>query len=446
MARTLGSAGSLGVDEEACVAAGVDPLRLARLPARLASYVEDGRLPCLQVAIERDGRRLLDWAIGFRDVERQVPVGHDTIFRIYSMTKPLVSIALLTLFEEGRIGLDDPVGTYLPALAEPTVYLGGGLDAVQTRPATSPITVRHLLTHTSGLTYDFFQETVVDGLYRRRRLTTAGWPGSLADFVDALGELPLLFDPGSRWNYSVATDVVGRLVEVVSGQSLPQALAERVLGPLGMRETGFAVPAGAEDRLAACYLQGPDGLVLQDDPSRSRFLETPSLTSGGGGLVSTTDDYLRFCRMLLEGGRADPTSTAALGADGSARPSRRDDGSSTNRSAPGDRERVLSPRTVELLLANHLPDGADLATLAFSQASRVRGVGFGLGGAVVVDPVAAGQLASPGQWSWGGMASTAFFVDPEEDLAVVAMTQLIPSGELRLRSELDTLVYQALID
>lgn len=446
MTRSVGSGASVGVDEDACNATGVDPLRLARLPARLARYVEDGRLPCLHVTIERDGRRLADWAIGFRDVERRVPIGHDTVFRIYSMTKPLVSVALLTLFEEGRIGLDDPVGMYLPALAEPRVYLGGGLDAVQTRPATSPITVRHLLTHTSGLTYDFFQESVVDGLYRRRRLSTAAWPGTLADYVDALGELPLLFDPGSRWNYSVATDVVGRLVEVISGQSLPEALAERVLQPLGMRDTGFAVPAGAEDRLAACYLEDPDGIVLQDDPSQSRFLHAPSLASGGGGLVSTTDDYLRFCRMLLEEGRAEPNPTDTPGADGSAALSDDHGESPTSHRPPASRRRILSPRTVELALANHLPDGADLATLAWSQTSRVRGVGFGLGGAVVVDPVAAGQLASPGQWSWGGMASTAFFVDPEEDLAVVAMTQLIPSSELRLRSELDTLVYQALVD
>jgi len=415
---TLALPSQLDLDGDACRQAGVDPDRLALLPARLASLVEDGSLPCLDVVVERRGQRLLRWSAGWSDEERRAPLGRDARWRIYSMTKPIVSLGLLTFFEEGRFGLDDPVGTFLPALAGPRVLSGGNLDQPRTRPALAPITLRHLLTHTSGLTYDFLRESTVDALYRSRGLTTHGWSGDLASWVDALGELPLLFEPGERWNYSVSIDVVGRVVEVLAGRPLDEVLAERVLGPLGMGDTGFSLPPEEADRLVACWARMPDGeLRVVDRAETSPWRTRPSMLSGGGGMVSTTEDYVRFCRMLL--GRGE------LGG-----------------------RRVLGPRTVDLALANHLPGGRTVAELGrpeFSGSSMV-GVGFGLGGSVVVDPVGNGLLGPPGLWSWGGMASTAFFVHPAEELAVVAMTQLMPSATSPLRPLLRTLVYQALVD
>jgi len=408
----------LELDEEACRDAGVDASRLRRVPERLAPLVSEGPLPCLDVVVERRGRRLLRWIAGFADAERRVPLEREATWRIYSMTKPIVTVALLSLLEEGLVGLDDEVATWLPAFAEPRVYRGGSGDALKTAAASTPLSVRHLLTHTSGLTYDFFFETVVDELYRRHKLTTQGWPGDLGSWVDELASLPLLFEPGQRWNYSVSIDVVGRLIEVLSGQPLDQALAERVFNPLGMDQTGFWVSERSAGSLVACWAQPPSGdVVVFDRPESSRWLERPSMLSGGGGLVSTTEDYVRFCRMLLGGG--------ALGG-----------------------HRVLGPRTLALAMQNHLPGGRTIDAMGpaeFSGASTA-GLGFGLGGSVLVDPVAAGLPGAPGRFSWGGIAGTTFFVVPRDELSVVAMTQLIPPAASPLRRRLAVLVDQALVD
>jgi len=398
---------------------GLDARRLARVGEHLAGYVDDGRLPGWSVLVSRGGRVAYAARYGMRDVEAGLPVEGDTIWRIFSMTKPIVSVAALMLFEEGRFELTDPVARYLPAFAEPRVFTGGTPIRPATRPAATPVTVRHLLTHTSGLTYGFHRVDPVDGIYRH-----AGYDFGVPRGVDleaataAWAGFPLVCEPGSAWNYSVSTDVLGRLVEVVSGQPLDAFLGERILGPLGMADTGFGVPPEKLHRLAAMYSPGPGGRVARNDAfGRLGHNPRPRFLSGGGGLVSTAGDYHRFTRFLAAGGELDGV-------------------------------RLLGPRTVSLMTSNHLPGGVDLAAFGrrvFAE-TRYTGFGFGLGVAVVVDPVATGTLTSPGEFGWGGLASTAFWVAPAEELAVVLMTQLTPSDTYPLRSQLRQLVYAAILD
>lgn len=406
------------VPEVAPADVGLDPRRLARVGAYLAGYVDDGRLPGWSVLVARGGRVAYAARYGMRDVEAGLPVEGDTIWRIFSMTKPVVSVAALMLYEEGGFELTDPVARYLPVFAEPRVFAGGTPTRPATRPAATPITVRHLLTHTSGLTYGFHRVDPVDSIYRH-----AGYEFGVPRGVDleaataAWAGFPLVCEPGSAWNYSVSTDVLGRLVEVVSGQALDRFLAERVFGPLGMADTGFGVPPEKLHRLAAMYSPSPGGRVARNDAfGRLGHNPRPRFLSAGGGLVSTTRDYHRFTRLLAGGGELDGV-------------------------------RLLGPRTVSLMTSNHLPGGADLAASGrrvFAE-TRYAGVGFGLGVAVVVDPVATGTLTSRGEFGWGGMASTAFWVAPAEELAVVLMTQLTPSDAYPLRSVLRQLVYASIV-
>lgn len=396
---------------------GFDPTRLARLARLLDAYVADRRLPGWQLLVARQGRLVYSGRGGLRDVEADLPVEEDTIFRIYSMTKPLTSVAVMSLVEEGRLELADPVARYLPAFAEPRIYRGGPSTAPVCVPATEPIRVWHLLTHTAGLTYGFHDHHPVDVMYQRAGFA---W-GSPRDLdtqacAERFASLPLLFEPGSSWTYSVATDVLGALVEVISGQRLDQFLAERVLGPLGMQDTAFAVPSEHQGRVAALYSPGADGRITRV-ASAAVPVEPPPFLSGGGGLLGTAADYLRFAETIRQGG--------ALG-----------------------QARVLAPRTVELMGANHLPGGADLETFGerlYAESPFV-GTGFGLGFAVLLDPAGAKSFGSPGELSWGGAASTAFWVDRRLDISVVFCTQLLPSNTLPVRSQLRTLVYQALLE
>ncbi len=390
--------------------------RLERVAAWMQGQVTGGRLAGLEVAISRRGRIAFHRCHGKRDLARNADASPDTIWRIYSMTKPLTSVAAMMLYEEGRFQLDDPITRFLPAFAGQRVFTGGGYGAVATEPAVRDITFRDLLTHTSGLTYGFMQATPVDAIYRAQKLELPGAKEPLGDIVERLARVPLIAQPGTEWNYSVASDVLGHLVAVISGQPFDAFLRERVLGPLEMADTDFFVPSGKVNRFAASYDKGPDGRPrLVDDPETSRFLAPPAAPSGGGGLVGTARDYMRFCQTLL-----------ARGAYGS--------------------QRLLGRKTVELMTMNHLDgDMAAMGQPRFAESSYY-GIGFGLGFSVVLDPARAQIVGSAGECAWGGMASTAFWIDPAEDLAVVLMTQLIPSSSYPLRRELRALTYQALID
>jgi CubicO group peptidase (beta-lactamase class C family) len=378
-------------------------------------YLDTGKLPCALTLVERNGQVAHLSALGRMDVERNRPLQEDTIFRIYSMTKPLTSLALMMLVEEGRVSLDDPVHRHIPQWRDLAVYEGGFIGSFRTRRTSAPMRVIDLMRHTSGLTYGFQQRTNVDAAYRKLHLGEIPTAVSLEQMIEELARIPLEFSPGSAWNYGVSTDVVGYLVGRISGQPFEQFLRSRILDPLGMTDTDFWVPAAKASRFAACYAATPDGrMALQDDPQTSFFLKPPSFVSGGGGLVSTVADYLRFCRMLLNGGVLDGV-------------------------------RLVSPKTLELMSQNHLPGGKDLPDLAVSLFSEVTyaGVGFGLGFAVSVSPARGLLPGSPGDISWGGLASTYFWVDPRERLIVIFMTQLTPSATYPIRRELRTLVYSA---
>ena len=395
---------------------GFSPERLARIDRLLSEkYVGPGRMPCAQFLLARDGETVHETVLGNRDVERGVALTADTVFRIYSMTKPVACVALMTLVEEGLIALDDPVAKHIPAWKDLGVF-AAGVDAYMTTPPTRPMQVVDLMRHTSGLTYGFQSRTNVDAAYRKLKVEEMHGDHDLETFIGMLAKLPLEFSPGEAWNYSVSTDVVGYLVQKIAGKSLSQVLRERIFEPLKMTDTGFFVREDQRSRFGACYNATPQGgLKLQDDPQASPYLKPPALESGGGGLVSTAADYLRFANMLVNGGELDGA-------------------------------RILSPMTVRLMASNHLPGGKDLTELSrslFSESTNA-GVGFGLGFAVVFDPPKTLIPCSMGEFYWGGAASTAFWVDPVEKVTAVFMTQLLPSSTYPIRRELRTLVYSAL--
>jgi len=396
-------------------AVGLSSHRLARLDAFLErNYIEPGKLKGAVIAVARRGQVAHLSALGQMDAERARPMRDDVIFRIYSMTKPLTSTAFMMLVEEGLVALDDPVSKYIPEWKDLGVFDGGTLQGFRTKPPARPMLVVDLLRHTSGLTYGFQNRTNVDAAYRKLGIGEIDTQGTLDSMIAGLTRVPLEFSPGEAWNYSVSTDVVGYLVGKISGMPFEQFLKRRVLEPLKMVDTDFYTPPAKADRLAACYSLTPRGVVLQDDPRKSPFLAPPGFVSGGGGLVSTARDYMRFCQMLLNGGELEGA-------------------------------RLISPKTIELMGANHLPGGQDIATMSksmFSEAAYA-GLGFGLGFSTTIDPAATLIPASKGDLSWGGAASTFFWVDPREELAVVLMTQLLPSSSYPIRRELRTLVYSA---
>ena len=401
---------------------GLDQGRLDRIDRHFARYVDDGRLPGWQLTVSRRGRLAHVSGYGLRDIEAGLPVETDTLWRIYSMTKPVTTVAAMMLHEEGAFELTDPVSRFIPSFAGVRVQTGGSDLKPVTGPATEPVRIWHLLTHTAGLTYGFHRTHPVDAQYRAAGFDWANPPGlDLAQCCDQWAGLPLLFQPGAEWNYSVATDVLGRVVEVASGQSLDEFLAARVLGPLGMTDTAFHVAPGDAPRLAALYTPGSGGKAARLDALGGVPDARPRFLSGGAGLISTAADYHRFTQMLL--GR--PGSPAG----------------------ELDGTRLLSPRTVAYMTRNHLPGGADLETFGrplFAE-TPFRGVGFGLGFAVVIDAAAGKTICSEAEYSWGGAASTAFWVDPAEEMTVCFFTQLLPSNAHPIRSQLRQLVYQALV-
>ena len=398
---------------------GLDGGRLARLDRHFAPYVDDGRLTGWLLLVARRGRIAHLASYGMRDRENSLPVEPDTLWRLASMTKPVTSVAAMMLYEEGAFELKDPVSRWIPAFEHMRVYRSGSDTKPDTRPATEPIRVWHLLTHTAGLTYGFHHAHPVDAMYRAAGFEWGSPAGAdLEACCETWASLPLLFEPGAEFNYSVATDVLGRLVEVVSGQTLDEFFRTRIFEPLGMTDTGFWVEPGRADRLAAAYVANPAGAALPPVLFNSGSqLSPPAFLSGGGGLIGTAGDYFRFAEMLRRGGELDGV-------------------------------RLLSPRTVAYMTRNQLPGGADLESFGrplFAE-TTFDGVGFGLGFSVVTDPAAGKVLTSRGEYGWGGAFSTAFWVAPEEDLTAMFFTQLLPSSTHPIRSQLKQLVYQALVD
>jgi CubicO group peptidase (beta-lactamase class C family) len=414
-------------------AAGMDAGRLARIDHHLRTrYVEPGKIAGCQVAVQRRGALAHFSSLGWADRERQVPVADDTVWRIFSMTKPITGVALMSLYEQGHFQLTDAVHKLIPAwrglrVAEPDP--GGGPPRLV--PPRRPMQVRDLMMHTSGLGYgpdnrDLDLEGVLSRTAGadsaspgRRRAPSPALAADLETLVERAASWPLRFHPGEHWLYSFGIDVCGRLVEIISGQGFDDYLSAEVFEPLGMVDTAFSVPETALGRFSAGYARNArKQLVLVDDPETSPYLTPPTFLSGGGGLVSTTADYLRFCQMLLGGGELDG-------------------------------RRVLGRKTVELMTRNHLPGGAQLGDLAESGGYGevgFDGVGFGLTMAVNLGPVESGVIGSAGDYSWGGAASTIFWVDPAEELVVVFMTQLLPSGTFDFRNQLKALVYPAIVD
>ena len=396
---------------------GLSSTRLNRIPEHLKGYVDNGRLPGYLVLVARRGQPAYLSRYGLRDVEAHTPVEEDTIFRIYSMTKPITSVALMTLYERGLFQLDTPVSAFIPAFKHLEVFESGDAQQYQTTPAEREITMRDLLTHTAGFTYGFMNVHPVDAMYRAQGVEGSSSKGTLHDMVQKLGTLPLLFSPGTRWSYSVATDVLGYLVELLSGKSLAAYCSAHIWEPLGMRDTAFAVADEDVPRLAANYEYQKGRFRLIDSPTKSVYRGQPTFLSGGGGLVSTADDYLKFLLMLRNRGVLNG-------------------------------ERLLGRKTVELMTMNHLPDNADLSRMGQKVFSEMPfdGIGFGLGFSITLDPAKAQILGSPGEYSWGGAASTTFWVDPVEDLIVIFLTQLMPSSSYPLRRELRVLTYQSIVE
>jgi CubicO group peptidase (beta-lactamase class C family) len=332
------------------------------------------------------------------------------------MTKPITSVALMMLYEEGLFQLDDPVSEFIPSFEKTKVYVSGDPDDMVCEPLQTPITLHHLLTHTSGLTYGFGNDGPIPELYRKLRTDFDTHDGPLEKVVERLAQIPLEFQPGQRWNYGVSADVLGRVVEVVSGQFLDVFLKEKILDPLGMVDTGFAVPPNKTDRFASLYAKNEtSNLVLSERPQESPMIGSVETFSGGSGLVSTVADYFRFTEMLRRRGEFEGV-------------------------------RLLGRKTIEYMTTNHLQgDLADMGQPAFNE-TTYEGIGFGLGFSVMLDPAKARVLGTPGEYAWGGYASTAFWIDPLEDTTVIFLTQLIPSSAYPVRRELRVLTYQALVD
>lgn len=393
---------------------GLDAKALNRLDQHFAHVVDEGRLPGFLVSVARAGRVAHLTTHGRRDRAAALPVESDTLWRIYSMSKPITSVAALILLEEGRLALTDPVSRFLPEFTDPQVHVSGsGCDLV-TRPA-QPILIQHLLTHTAGLTFAFYHSHPVDALYRAANLESSVVPGStLAETCAVYAKLPLQFEPGTQWNYSVATNVLGRVIEVVSGQPLDEFVAERVFRPLGMTDAGFWVPPEHMDRLAELYGETEDGGI---EPTPGLPLKyRPRFLSGSGGVVATAHDYHRFMEMLRRGGELDGV-------------------------------RVLSAETVALMTRNHLPGGADLRSFGARPHDEPgnAGVGFGLGVSVVIDPDRTTAPAGLGTYGWSGVATTTFWVDPSRDLTVQFMTQVRHRTSRSYWQDLKRLVHEAVV-
>ena len=396
--------------------AGFCPARLKRISPWLKRYVDEKKLPFAHVAVLRKGQLAYTDFYGARDIEAGSPVVDDGIYRIYSMTKLVTTVAALALYEKGAFQLDDPVDKFVDEFRDARVFISGRKDSTNSVEAETPMTIRQLMNHTSGLTYGAFDPGPVGQLMRSRKIDFGNLQANLGDTVRRLASIPLCFQPGSQWRYGVSTDVLGYVIEVVTGKTLLQVFDELIFKPLNMNDTFFEVPINKVKKFCSLYTRTKsESLKLLECAGSSRFCKPVNMYSGGGGLISSMRDYLVFLEMIRCGGRYDDAQ-------------------------------ILGRKTVELMLRNHLSgDMASMGQPTFSE-MPMEGIGFGLGGAILLDPAKAQILGSEGEFTWGGMASTAFWIDPKEELSVVFMTQLIPSSCYPIRRELRVLVYQALVD
>lgn len=385
---------------------GMSTERLERIRPFMQQYIDKGQLVGIQTLVARRGKIVHFETMGTLDMETGAPLEEDSLFRIYSMTKPVVTTAAMILHEEGKFRLDEPIARYLPAFEDVQVMENGEGEPVA---ADYPPTIRQVMSHTAGLTYGIFGNTAVDKMYREAEILRNR---DIKEMVERLGKIPLQYQPGTRWHYSVSVDVIGRLIEVVSGMPLDEFLEARLFGPLGMNDTFFEVPDDKDDRFGTNHMRNRSGdLVVVDRPGDSEFTNTVTFFSGGGGLVSTTQDYLKYSQMMLNGGELNGV-------------------------------RILSPKTVELMTINHLPEGA---TSGFGERPGVMGAfGFGLGFGVATEKPR-GTLGSKGEYNWGGAAGTVFWNDPEEELTAILMVQMM-RNPYPLRTQFKNLVYQAVIE
>ena len=372
------------------------------------TYVKDGKYVGTLTLVARKGEIAYLDSLGFMDRENERPMQEDAIFRIYSMTKSVTSIAVMQLLEKSKFRLDDPVHWYIPQFKDIGVYQAGVYPNFLTSKPERDMSIKDLLTHMSGLTYNFMYRTNVDAAHRSSDLMRSE---NLEEFINTLSKLPLEFSPGKKWNYSVSTDVLGYLVEQVSGQSLDEYFKKNIFEPLGMEDTDFECPDDKLSRLASLYEHNQSG--------KPKLMKVPSLDvkmmSGGGGLFSTMSDYYKFASMLLNQGEMNGA-------------------------------RIIGRKTLQYMTSNHLPNGRDLTEMSESAFSETpyAGVGFGLGFSVMLDPLKSQTLSDIGEFGWGGMASTVFFINPKEDMLVIFLTQLVPSSTYQVRRELRSLVYSAL--
>jgi CubicO group peptidase (beta-lactamase class C family) len=394
--------------------AGFSSERLQRLNRLMQGYVDSGRIAGMVTMLAREGHVFHFERFGLANIESGKPMELDAICRIYSMTKPITSVAVMMLYEEGYFQLDDPVSKYIPELGDLKVSVGMGQTGPKLVDQEHPITIRHLLTHTGGLSYRHFQDTPVDAMYRNADLLNPD--STLKEMIGKLGQLPLVTQPGTAWRYSVSTDVLGYLVEVLSSMPFDRFLEERIFQLLGMTDTGFHLPEHKLDRLATAYGRGNGDQIQElDNPQVNSYKSSKTMFSGGGGLASTATDYFHFSQMMLNGGELDGI-------------------------------RLLAPKTVDLMTTNHLPEALIPFSVFDERAYEMVGCGFGLGFRVVTDIAQHGVLGSEGTYSWGGSASTIFWVDPEEELIAILMPQFMPSGQYDIWREFQVAIYQALVE
>ena len=396
---------------------GFSSARLQRISTRLQSYIDEGKLAGLITTVARRGKTVYLEKLGWMDREAQRPMEFDAIFRIASMTKPITAVAMMTLYEEGHFTLNTPISEFIPGFKDVKVLVQETGDGVEVADLIRPITFRHLFTHTAGLSYGWNQDDPVDRCYTKLQETTGfdREKSATKDVVDLLVQAPLAFQPGTRWRYSLAIDVLGYLIEVISGQPLDQFFKERLLEPLGMVDTDFYVPQAKADRLTALYghPNAEKELQLLEAPAHSPRLTKPTFLSGGGGLVSTVGDYARFLQMLVNGGELGGT-------------------------------RILSPTTVDLFTINHAPAAALPYGFAEGEDLFHQGYGYSLGTRVLVDVSASGKAGSVGEFGWDGAFNTYFWVDRAQALYGLLMTQHSPNNYYPLADTFKQLTYQAL--
>ncbi len=395
---------------------GLSSDRLKHLDAYMQDYIDRGKLAGLQLLVARHGKVAYFNSVGMAEIDTDTPLGDDSIFRIHSMTKPITSVAVMMLYEEGKFLLTDPVSKYIPEFKDLKVYVKGDIHEMETRSAKREMTIQDLLRHTSGLGYDFIGPQILQEYYKARGVHTeytpdprysSDAPETMAGFIANAGKAPLAFDPGSRWSYSIATDVLAYLIEVISGQSPDAFFRDRIFGPLEMVDTAHQISGDKLDRFVAGYATGPDGkLVETNDRMTDQYSKPPPYPRGGSGLVSTSADYFRFAQMLLNGGQLDGV-------------------------------RLLSPRTIAFMAKDHLGDVTGMMLGP--------DIGFGLGFAMIRDQAAYGNMATSGAYFWAGAGSTLFWVDPTEDIVVIQMAQHYPARSIAMKPELEVLVNQAIV-